>query len=597
LIAQADGPLPLGQVAHIFSQVCQALHFAHEEGFVHRDVKPGNIMIRPDGRVLVADFGIAKASDAATMTVVVPGTPAYMSPEQCRSEVVDRRSDIYSLGVVLYELATGRKPFLGQTESATGGTREKMRWEQMHAVPPSPREHNPNLPAALERVISKAMAKQPEERFSTAMAMLETFEIAGGDELTTEAPPVSVEPLPPGPGVVSPPPVEPVSETPGTTTWQRWIQTAQAQPMMAAIVLVVALAVLGGGGWLVFGRQPPPLPTPNGDAVASASDVEETNTPETDTPTPQIIARISAKVLRDLDIHEGPREEYKVFAELRKDTKVEVTGRNQKGTWWQIIHPEGPDGRGWIDADDAELDTPQPVPEVTPPPPPTDTPTATSTPTPTKTPTPTDTPTPRPTRTPTPTPTPVLHASVNGQAGGRHPANRDIEFCFWSSRTTDAEATVYYANKPVTAREFPNLGPGKKCLTETVSRVGSYELEIVAYDRSGKTVTSESFDFEVYVPAPARFEVFVTINGQCGGSVAFGAQVEICFSANRRAQAEARVCNFGTAQCYGQGTWSNLQKECVQGPMSLLPGEWTWTIDGRDSNGTVASKSCTVSVY
>ena len=109
-ILEAEGvPLRMDEVMPITQQVCSALHYAHAENVLHRDVKPGNIMIQADGRVLVADFGIAKAAGAATATTIMPGTPAYMSPEQCRSQPVDVRTDVYSLGIVVYEMLAGRR--------------------------------------------------------------------------------------------------------------------------------------------------------------------------------------------------------------------------------------------------------------------------------------------------------------------------------------------------------------------------------------------------------------------------------------------------------------------------------------------------------
>jgi tetratricopeptide (TPR) repeat protein/tRNA A-37 threonylcarbamoyl transferase component Bud32 len=192
LIADAKGPLPLPQALSIFRQICQALHYAHEEGIIHRDIKPGNIIVRPNGRVLISDFGIAKVADASTQTTFMPGTPAYMSPEQCRSEPVDRRTDIYSLGIVLFEMLTGRRPFIGETGAMPDhGTRERIRWEQMNLMPPSPRQFNPALSEMVERGVLKALAKNANERFPSALAFLAAIPEAEG------AAPVALAPIRP----------------------------------------------------------------------------------------------------------------------------------------------------------------------------------------------------------------------------------------------------------------------------------------------------------------------------------------------------------------------------------------------------------------
>ncbi len=171
-ILDAGGsPLPLNEVAPIIQQVCNALHYAHEERLIHRDVKPGNIMIQPDGRVLLSDFGIAKAADSATVTTVMPGTVPYMSPEQCRNERLDTRTDVYSLGVVVFEMLAGRRPFMGEsTEARTGSTQERIRWEHIHANPPPLRRYNPTLLPEVERVVLKALAKKREKRWPSVLA-------------------------------------------------------------------------------------------------------------------------------------------------------------------------------------------------------------------------------------------------------------------------------------------------------------------------------------------------------------------------------------------------------------------------------------------
>ena len=157
-------PIPPHQIAMIGAGVAAALAFAHRHGVIHRDVKPGNVLITPDGDVKVTDFGIARAvntEESLTQTGAVMGTAAYFSPEQAEGKGVDARSDIYSLGVVLYEMAAGRPPFTGDSPVAVAS---------MHVrdQPPLPRQVNAAVPAELEAVIMKAMAKSPDDRYGSA---------------------------------------------------------------------------------------------------------------------------------------------------------------------------------------------------------------------------------------------------------------------------------------------------------------------------------------------------------------------------------------------------------------------------------------------
>ena len=156
--------LPPNQIAQIGAGVAAALAFAHRHGVVHRDVKPGNILITPDGEVKVTDFGIARAvntEESLTQTGAVMGTAAYFSPEQAEGKTVDARSDIYSLGVVLYEMAVGRPPFSGDSPVAVAS-------KHVRDEPTLPRVANAACPAALEAVIMKAMAKDPAARYGSA---------------------------------------------------------------------------------------------------------------------------------------------------------------------------------------------------------------------------------------------------------------------------------------------------------------------------------------------------------------------------------------------------------------------------------------------
>jgi serine/threonine protein kinase len=252
-ILDAGGtPLPLDEVASITQQVCAALHYAHEEGVLHRDVKPGNIMIQPNGKVLVADFGIAKAADAATATTVMPGTPAYMSPEQCRSEPVDVRADVYSLGVVVYEMLAGRRPFVGESGEGTS-TRERIRWEQMRASPPALRRYNPSLPTEVEAVVLKALAKKRKERWPTVLAFWRALEDALGKQMAAEVAEKAAAwsnaqqeeermVAPPSPAAASPYEVsKPVSRSPRLIKAPLWVWAVGGVSFVGFLVVVLAL--------------------------------------------------------------------------------------------------------------------------------------------------------------------------------------------------------------------------------------------------------------------------------------------------------------------------------------------------------------------
>ncbi len=163
-VLRDPAPLPPNQIATIGAGVAAALAFAHRHGVVHRDVKPGNVLITPDGDVKVTDFGIARAvntEESLTQTGAVMGTAAYFSPEQAEGKGVDSRSDIYSLGVVLYEMAVGKPPFTGDSPVAVAS-------KHVRDTPVLPREANPLVPVALEAVIMKAMAKLPDDRYRSA---------------------------------------------------------------------------------------------------------------------------------------------------------------------------------------------------------------------------------------------------------------------------------------------------------------------------------------------------------------------------------------------------------------------------------------------
>ncbi|MGQ9851443.1 MAG: protein kinase domain-containing protein [Aggregatilineaceae bacterium] len=178
--------LPPAESIRIIKTAAQALAYAHEHGMIHRDVKPANLMLDEDGRVVLTDFGIAKILTGAHVTSSggTVGTPAYMSPEQGLGEAGDERSDIYSLGVILYQLVTGRLPYDAATPLA-------IILKHVNEPLPSPRQIVPDIPEDLEAVICKALAKAPHDRFQSAAEFaeaLDALEVSGQLENANTAP-------------------------------------------------------------------------------------------------------------------------------------------------------------------------------------------------------------------------------------------------------------------------------------------------------------------------------------------------------------------------------------------------------------------------
>ncbi|MET0727261.1 MAG: protein kinase [Acidimicrobiales bacterium] len=243
-----DDPTPIDpwQAAGLAAQVAEALDAAHRAGLVHRDIKPANILLSGDGRVKVADFGIAKALAEADLTQpgLMVGTAKYLAPEQVRGEAVDARTDLYSVGVVLYEMLCGRPPFVADTDAATALAR-------LQRDPLRPRQVRASVPKGLEDVVCRAMARDPEERYETAIDLRAALLAAGAAPVpdtdltatnigsapghTTAAP----RPTAPGPPANAPQPPAP-----------SFRQTERSWLVPTAIVVVIALG-LGLAGLLL----------------------------------------------------------------------------------------------------------------------------------------------------------------------------------------------------------------------------------------------------------------------------------------------------------------------------------------------------------
>ncbi|MBN1994432.1 MAG: serine/threonine protein kinase [Anaerolineae bacterium] len=278
-------PLALSQAALFVGQIADALDYAHRRGILHRDVKPGNILLEEGRRVLLTDFGLAKMAAGSTQLTeagVGIGTPAYMSPEQGQGLAVDARTDIYALGIILYEMATGRVPF----EAATPmGTMVKHITEPL----PSPRALNPNLPPAVEQVIFKALAKDKEKRYASAGQLAAALnqalaalhaEIGPTAPASQTMPPLAprvTEPVPPAPSTKPPAPMArparaapawpspapPPAGRPGPASPTASPRAAGMWPWLLAGGLLVALILLTGlAGYFFFVRPPTNTPTP-----------------------------------------------------------------------------------------------------------------------------------------------------------------------------------------------------------------------------------------------------------------------------------------------------------------------------------------------
>jgi eukaryotic-like serine/threonine-protein kinase len=259
-ILQQEGTLEPGYAVDVIMPVLEALAYAHAHGVIHRDVKPGNILVAKDGRVKVTDFGIAKAAQNAsdlTTTGTVLGTAQYLSPEQVQGQPVDARSDLYSAGAVLYEMITGRPPFEAETPVATAVMR-------LTRDPVPPRDIRPGIPRQLEGAVVRALARDPRSRFVSADAMQSALEVWGNG--TSLTPPEGI-------------PVAAASEsvTRGSM-FRSWM-------LVPILVIAVAAAVIAGGvalGRLELGgplgvRAAPPNPSSAesqgaGVAIAAAKD-------------------------------------------------------------------------------------------------------------------------------------------------------------------------------------------------------------------------------------------------------------------------------------------------------------------------------------
>ncbi len=283
--------MPVPEALKIMDAVLEGLQFSHSRGVVHRDIKPGNIILADDGTIKIADFGIARVeSSQMTQAGTIMGTPAYMSPEQFMGQTVDNRSDIYSAGAMFYQLLTGERPF--------DGGRTAIMHKVLNTEPPRPSDLSVTSPVALDAVVVRAMAKRPEQRFESATAFAQAIRDAMAARVPAAPPPAaddgdatmvrpSARPAPAALPVVAPPvAVPPAAQVPA--------KPGGGRAGLFAGVAAVAVLALGAVGYFVFAGGKPPEAPPSQVAIAptpapaSAPVIPATPAPAVPAPTASI---------------------------------------------------------------------------------------------------------------------------------------------------------------------------------------------------------------------------------------------------------------------------------------------------------------------
>ncbi len=490
-----NGPLPPRQAARLAAEAAHALGAAHARGIVHRDVKPGNILVSADGRVKVTDFGIARAWADARLTLpgVTLGSVHYFSPEQALGEQATEASDIYSLGIVLYELLTGRRPWEGDNAAAVAMAR-------ISAPPPLVSDVRPNVPPVLEAIDRRALSPDPAARFPSAVAMAQALEsfldegaprpagaaAAGAAVAATAARAYAPDayagaatppPPPAAPAVPEPEPEEPE----GTSPWI-WL---------AGLLGLVILVVVGFLAFRLLSANTPSV-TPGPGTVTLPSFVDQTYDNATAT-AQQLEIVLEPAYVKSNDKAEGTivSQDPPAGTEVERGSTVKVevvsgkelvevptlaglteaeairaiTGAKlQLGVRTDDFDPAVPAGSVIGTTLPAGLTVPAGTPidyEVSRGPEPTPSPTPTPTPTPAPTPTPTPAPTPTPTPAPTPTPVPtVTVGTYTGLTVGAAKAQATSEGLViqWQG-ATPADTDVVTAQNPAPGSEVPIGSP------------------------------------------------------------------------------------------------------------------------------------------
>ena len=322
-----DGPtLSFEEVDRILSQLASALQYAHAQGVIHRDLKPSNVLLDASGNLFLTDFGIAKLlqSDSKfTGTGNLIGTPDYMSPEQAQDLPVDQRSDIYSLGIILHEMVTGRVPFEADTPLA-------VILKHLNEPLPLPSSVKPGLPSSIEKVLLRVLSKNPAERYATAAEFLAAWKIALSQVPGPEAP---VVPAAPSIGAtrVAPPHAPPTVSTPPATArtgnrWMGWLGLGTALAVLACAALLCGSLWLGQRLVAAMADVSRDFATQNAEAGAPNSPTAEGSVPPVQQPLNEGLPRtvtyaelaytVNAAVLDNVRPEDGKVVADRLFARL-----------------------------------------------------------------------------------------------------------------------------------------------------------------------------------------------------------------------------------------------------------------------------------------
>lgn len=381
--------MPIGAGLNIARQVTAALDYAHRRGLVHRDIKPSNILIGDDGqgrlRYVLTDFGIVWYDDATqlTQTSQVMGTPEYMSPEQCQALHVDARSDLYSVGCVLYETLVGDPPFTAEVPIA-------VTFKQVQDTPKPPSEIREDIPTSINDLVLKLLAKSPRQRHQNARQLLESidaivrvepligFEPGDPTYIHDEAPDGTILPVP----TPTPTPNRSARATPkrGGPVYPQSTVVGQVQNLLvtkpsrrslllllALLVIAIIIVVLIGNAAsnAVSSMTPtaeetptraasptpaedvagvpvaqPVLPTPE-PTLALTPTLAPTETPPASTPVLTVTADF-------VNVRSGPDTRYPSVGQLTVGQVLDVLGRSEDGEWLQVTFSAAPDARGWV---------------------------------------------------------------------------------------------------------------------------------------------------------------------------------------------------------------------------------------------------------